>query len=118
MMRIVWPWERKKVQRELDSVENMLRSIYTPVPTRPGFISGLRKRLVGRPGPLAKAGVSTLEFILLIGGAVLGLLVFVFTMIRSFIALFAGLRLIGGKTRQRRAKKKELVKEPDKKRAA
>ncbi len=95
MMGIIWPWERKKVQRELDSVENMLESMFKPVPARPSFTNDLRKRLVGKPGPLAKASLTTLEFVLLIGGAVLGTVVFIFTAVRSIIALLAGIRLLG-----------------------
>lgn len=96
-MGIIWPWERKKVQRELDSVEHMLESMFKPVPARPSFTNDLRKRLVGKPGPLAKASLTTLEFILLISGAILGTVVFIFTAARSIIALIAGIRLLGGR---------------------
>lgn len=113
MMGIIWPWERKKVQRELDSVENMLESMFKPVPARPSFTNDLRQRLVGKPGPLAKASLTTLEFVLLVGGAILGTFVFVFTVVRSIIALFTGIRLLGG----RKPPRPKKVAEP-KKRAA
>ncbi len=92
-MGIIWPWERKKVQRELDSVEHMLESMFKPVPARPSFTSDLRKRLVGKPGPLAKASLTTLKLVLLIGGAILGTIVFVFTIVRSIIGLVGRIRL-------------------------
>ena len=91
-MGIIWPWERKQVERELDSVENMLESMFKPVVARPSFTTDLRKRLVGKTGPLAKASLGTLELILLVSGAVVGLLVFIFTIGRSFLGLFSGNR--------------------------
>lgn len=112
MAGIIWPWERKKVQRELDSVENMLESMFKPVPARPSFTNDLRKRLVGKPGPLAKASLTTLELILLIGGAIIGTIVFVFTVVRSIIGVVAGIRLIG------RVKKKPATEATKKKRPA
>jgi hypothetical protein len=96
-MGVIWPWERKKVQRELDSVEHMLESMFKPVQAHPSFTSDLRKRLVGKPGPLAKAGLTTLELILLIGGAILGTIVFVFTIGRSIIGLVGRIRPRGGR---------------------
>jgi hypothetical protein len=93
-MGIIWPWERKKVQRELDSVENMLESAFKPVAARPTYIANLRKRLVGKPGPLAKASLGTLELLLLISGAIIGVFVFIFTVIRSIIGVTAGIKLI------------------------
>jgi hypothetical protein len=96
-MGVIWPWERKKVQRELDSVEHMLESMFKPVPARPSFTTDLRKRLVGKPGPLAKASLTTLEFVLLVGGAILGTIVFVFTIGRSIIGLVGRIRPRGGR---------------------
>lgn len=116
-MGVIWPWERKKVQRELDSLEDMLESAFKPVPARPSFVTGLRKRLVGKPGPLAKASLSTLEVILLIGGAILGFFVFLFTIIRSILGLVTGFKLIN-RRRQKGRKKKESAEPEIKKRAA
>jgi hypothetical protein len=110
MAGIIWPWERKKVQRELDSVEDMLESMFKPVKARPSFTSDLRKRLVGKPGPLAKASLTTLEIILLIGGAIVGTVVFVFTLGRSVLALIAGIRNLGGKRKGREPKPKAETK--------
>ncbi|MCW5873781.1 MAG: hypothetical protein KIS88_03965 [Anaerolineales bacterium] len=92
MSGIIWPWERKKVQRELDSVEDMLESMFKPVDARPTFTTELRKKLVGRRGPLAKASLTTLELVLLIGGAIAGVLVFFFTVVRSVLRLVTGQR--------------------------
>ncbi|MCW5886793.1 MAG: hypothetical protein KIT07_01555 [Anaerolineales bacterium] len=92
MSGIIWPWERKKVQRELDSVEDMLESMFKPVDARPSFTADLRKRLVRKQGPLAKASLTTLELVLLIGGAIAGVLVFFFTVVRSIAGLFTGRR--------------------------
>ncbi|MGH2582080.1 MAG: hypothetical protein ACRDFQ_04200 [Anaerolineales bacterium] len=108
-MGVIWPWERKKVERELQSVENLLESAFQPVSARPDFISSLRKKLVGK-GALGRAGLSTLEVLLLISGAILGTFVFVFSLIRSIVAMIAGFRLI-------RRPGKERAKEPAKKRA-
>lgn len=115
MAGIIWPWERKKVERELASVERQLESMFKPVHARPSFTRDLRKRLVGKPGPLAKAGLTTLELLLLIGGAILGTFVFIMTMIRSIIALVAGIKLLGG--RRPRRKPAEVRNKPAEKRA-
>jgi hypothetical protein len=115
MAGIIWPWERKKVQRELDSVEDMLESVFKPVDARPSFTTDLRKRLVGKPGPLAKASLTTLEIILLIGGAIVGTVVFIFTLVRSILALVAGIRNLGSR---RKAKPAAKPKTANKKRAA
>jgi hypothetical protein len=115
LKRIVWPWEKKKVQRELDSVEKMLESFYTPVPARPDFLTGLRKRLVGKSGPLAKASLTTLEFIVLVGGAIIGTIVFVFTLVRSVLLLISGVRNVR-KPGEKKAKPKDEI-EGKKKRA-
>lgn len=104
MAGIIWPWERKKVERELDSVEDMLESMFKPVAARPSFTNDLRKRLVGKPGPLAKASLGTLELILLIGGAIVGTVVFVFTVIRSVLGLITGFRLLGERRKKRAPK--------------
>lgn len=112
MAGIIWPWERKKVERELDSVENMLESMFRPVAARPSFTSDLRKRLVGKPGPLAKASLGTLELILLIVGAIVGTVVFVFTVIRSILGLVTGIRLIGERRKKRPALKATTKKRP------
>jgi hypothetical protein len=112
MAGIIWPWERKKVQRELDSVEDMLESMFQPVAARPSFTSDLRKRLVGKPGPLAKASLGTLELILLISGAIVGTLVFVFTLVRRIIGLIAGFRLLGDRHKQSPAPKPTTKKRP------
>ncbi len=119
-MKIVWPWERKKVEKELGSVEQMLASAFKPVTARPAFVSGLRKRLVGSKNPLARVSLSTLELLLLIGGAILGIFALLFTIIRSILGLFGRLRPGAGKPRAPRTvheKKPKLATEP-KKRAA
>lgn len=90
-MRIVWPWQRKRVERDLDSMESLLATAFKPVSARPAFVNGLRKRLVGSRNPLARAGLSTLELILLIGGAIVGVVVLIFTIIRRFGGLFGRL---------------------------
>jgi hypothetical protein len=112
MAGIIWPWERKKVQRELDSVEDMLESMFQPVAARPSFTADLRKRLVGKPGPLAKAGLGTLELVLLIGGSIVGTVVFIFTIVRSIIGLVTGIRLLGDRRKRRPAPKATTKKRP------
>lgn len=121
MSGIIWPWERKKVQRELDSVEDMLESVFKPVDARPSFTADLRKRLVRKPGPLAKASLTTLELVLLIGGAIAGVLVFFFTVVRSVANLLTGRRAkkAGGRaTPVEKADSKPQGKLKTKKRAA
>ncbi|MEX1247995.1 MAG: hypothetical protein WEA61_05890 [Anaerolineales bacterium] len=112
-MKIIWPWEREKVERELSSVEGMLASAFKPVAARPAFMNDLRKRLVGNRNPFARAGLSTLEIILMIGGAIVGAVVLVFTLIRSIGGLFGRLRP-GGLPKEPQRK---ITREP-KKRAA
>ncbi len=87
-MKIVWPWERKKVEKELNSVEQMLASAFKPVPARPAFVNDLRKRLVGNKNPLARVSLSTLELLLLVGGAIVGVFVLIFTILRRFVGIF------------------------------
>ncbi|UYN91449.1 MAG: hypothetical protein KIT70_08810 [Anaerolineales bacterium] len=120
MSGIIWPWERKKVQRELDSVEDMLESVFKPVDARPSFTSDLRKRLVRKEGPLAKASLTTLELVLLIGGAIAGVLVFFFTVVRSVANLLTGRRgrKAGAQTAPDKAANKPQGKLKTKKRAA
>jgi hypothetical protein len=91
-MKIVWPWERKKVEKELSTIEQMLASSFKPVPARPAFVNDLRKRLVGSKNPLARVSLSTLELILLIGGAIISLFVLIFTIIKSIGGVFGRLR--------------------------
>jgi hypothetical protein len=105
-MKFVWPWQRKKVKRDLDSVENLLATAFKPVTARPAFVTGLRKRLVGSRNPLARAGLSTLELILLIGGAIVGAIVLVFTIIRSIGGMFGRLGGKQPKAPKRTAKKR------------
>lgn len=104
-MRFIWPWNRKRLQKEISSMESLLESFFTPVAARPGFVDDLRQRLIGKPGPLAAAGRSTLELVLMIGGALIGLIVFVFAGIRTVLTLLTGIRLIGSKVRERRGSK-------------
>lgn len=108
-MKIVWPWERKKVQRELNSVEQMLASSFKPVTARPAFVNDLRKRLVGTRNPLARVSLSTLELLLLIGGAIVSVFVLLFTILRSIGGLFGRLRPGSPKPRPRREKKPKLA---------
>ncbi|HKY79622.1 MAG TPA: hypothetical protein VJ182_06520 [Anaerolineales bacterium] len=91
-MKFVWPWDRKKVERELGSVESLLATAFKPVNARPAFVNSLRQRLVGSRNPFARVSLSTLELILLIGGAIVGALVLVFTLLRRFLGLFGGRR--------------------------
>ncbi|MBX3046149.1 MAG: hypothetical protein KF698_04050 [Anaerolineales bacterium] len=121
MTGIIWPWERKKVQRELDSVEDMLESVFKPVDARPSFTADLRKRLVRKQGPLAKASLTTLELVLLIGGAIAGVLVFFFTVVRTVAGWLTGRR--GKKAAAKRAPDEKAAEKPQgklktKKRAA
>lgn len=106
-MKFRWPWTRKRIKAEMDSVESMLESIFKPVSARPGFAEDLRQRLVGKPGPLAAAGRSTLSIVLMVGGALIGLVVFIIAGIRSVITLLTGIKQIGGKVRERRALKRD-----------
>ena len=76
LKKISWPWTRKKDAEEIGSIEAMLESVYTPVNARPAFVDDLRQKLVGVRGPLGVASRSTLELVLLIGGAIIGALVF------------------------------------------
>ena len=96
-MKIVWPWNRKRVQRELESVEELLANSFKPVKARPAFVTDLRKRLVGTRNPLARAGLSTLELILVIGGAVVGVVVLILTILGRFGSLFGRLKFWGRK---------------------
>lgn len=114
-MGIIWPWERKKVQKELDSVENLLESAFKPVAARPTYIASLRQRLVGKPGPLAKASLGTLELLLLVSGAIIGVFVFIFTVIRSIIGVTAGIKLIQGRAKGKEKKLAEAPAVPKKK---
>lgn len=112
-MKFVWPWQRKK-QAELNSIEQMLESVYTPVKANPSFVDDLRRRLIGAPAPIRAAGVSTLKLILMIGGGLIGAVLFVFGTIRSIIALITGFRHVGDRVRERRATKGEAPPlEPD-----
>lgn len=95
-------------------MEGMLASAFKPVAARPAFMNDLRKRLVGSRNPFAKAGLSTLELILLIGGAIVGVVVLILTVLGRFGGLFARLRPGSGKAGKRQPK---LSSEP-KKRAA
>jgi len=117
-MKIVWPWERRKVEKELGSIEQMLASTFKPVAARPAFVNDLRKRLVGSKNPLARVSLSTLEFILLIGGAIVGFFVLLFTILRSIVSIFGRMRP-GGKPKEPsppRVKKPKLA-EPKKRTA-
>lgn len=105
-MKFQWPWTRKKVQKELNNMEAMLESLFTPVTARPGFLEDLRVKLVGQPGPLAAAGASTLKLILMIIGGLVGLVLFIFGAIRAILSLIIGFRLIGDKVQTRRQTKK------------
>ena len=109
MKKIRWPWGKKKNDDEIGSIEAMLESIYTPVTARPVFVDELRQKLVGVKGPLGVASRSTLELILLIGGAIVGAIVFVFAAVRSIISLVAGIRQIGGKVKEKRSSKKKVA---------
>ncbi|MEX1143577.1 MAG: hypothetical protein WEC16_01960 [Anaerolineales bacterium] len=91
-MKFIWPWDRKKVERELGSVESLLATAFKPVTARPAFVNGLRQRLVGSRNPFARVSLSTLELIFLIGGAIVGVVVLVFTLLRRFLGLFGGRR--------------------------
>ena len=91
-MKIIWPWDRKKVESELGSVENLLATAFRPVTARPAFVNDLRQRLVGSRNPFARVSLSTLELILLIGGAIVGVVVLIFTLLRRFLGLFGGRR--------------------------
>lgn len=106
-MKFRWPWSKKKSEEELSSIEAMLESLYTPVSARPDFVDELRQKLVGVRGPLGVAGRSTLELILMIGGAIIGLVVFVVAAVRAVITLLSGIRLIGGKVKEKRETKKK-----------
>ncbi|MEX2144699.1 MAG: hypothetical protein WD740_08885 [Anaerolineales bacterium] len=114
-MKIIWPWNRKKIERELGSVEELLAIAFKPVTARPAFVNDLRKRLVGSRNPLARVSLTTLELILLIGGALVGVVVLIFTLLRRFLGLFGGQR--PGTAKPSRKKEKAIGKEP-KKRAA
>ncbi len=110
-MKIVWPWERRKVEKELSSVEQMLASAFKPVQARPSFVNDLRKRLVGNKNPLARVSLSTLELLLLIGGAIVGVFVLIFTILRRFVGIFDRRHLAGSQQpgkRPRKGKKTKL----------
>jgi hypothetical protein len=108
-MKIVWPWNRKKMERDLDSVESLLATAFKPVTARPAFVHGLRKRLVGSRNPLARAGLSTLELILLIGGAIVGVVVLIITIIRRFGGFFGRLAPGAKEPKQTRQTKKRAA---------
>lgn len=115
-MKIIWPWNRKKVEQELGSVESLLATAFRPVHARPVFMTDLRKRLVGSRNPFARASLSTLELIFLIGGAIVGVVVLIFTILRRFFGFFGGIRP-GGKAAKPAKKSRPVTAEP-KKRAA
>lgn len=108
-MKFRWPWSKKTSEEEIGSIEAMLESLYTPVSARPAFVDELRQKLVGVRGPLGVAGRSTLELILMIGGAIIGLVVFVIAAIRAVLALLNGIRLIGGKVQEKRETKEKMA---------
>ena len=105
-MKFRWPWKRNK-DEELSSVEELLESLFEPVPARPAFIEELRQSLVGKPGPLAAAGRSTIQLILMIGGALLGLIVFIFAGFRAILTLITGFKEVGSKVKETRQSKGE-----------
>lgn len=117
-MKIVWPWERKKVEKELSSIEQMLASAFKPVKARPAFVNGLRKRLVGSKNPLARVSLSTLELLLLISGAIVGVFALLFTILRGVVGIFGRLRPGVSKSprepRPPRERKPKLASEPKK----
>ena len=108
-MKFRWPWSKKRSEEEISSIEAMLESLYTPVSARPAFVDELRQKLVGVRGPLGVAGRSTLELILMIGGAIIGLILFVVAAVRALLTLLTGIRLIGGKVQERRKSKKKMT---------
>lgn len=114
-MKFIWPWDRKKVERELNSVESLLAIAFKPVTARPAFVNDLRQRLIGSRNPLARVSLSTLELVLLIGGAIVGIVVLVFTLLRRFLGLFGGRR--PEKARRPAKKDKRVVTEADKRAA-
>ena len=114
-MKIIWPWNRKQIERELGSVEDLLATAFKPVTARPAFLNDLRKRLVGSRNPFARVSLSTLELIILVGSALVGVVVLVFTVLRRMLGLFGGKR--PAKAGVPRKKGKTLSGEP-KKRAA
>lgn len=105
LMRIVWPWERKRVEKELDSIELLLSNAFKPVKARPTFISDLRKRLVGSKNPLARVSLSTLELLLLISGAIASLFAMLFMLVRAIVGIFS--RLGGEKASGTKGSKKK-----------
>jgi hypothetical protein len=105
-MKFRWPWQRKREERDISSVEAMLESMMKPVNPRPAFLDDLRQNLVGKPGPLAAAGRSTLQLILLIVGGLVGLVVVIFGGFRAVLALITGINGVGGKVKERRLTKK------------
>jgi len=108
-MKFRWPWSKKRNEEEINSLEAMLESLYTPVTARPAFVDELRKKLVGVRGPLGVAGRSTLELILLIAGAIIGLLLFVVGAVRAVLALLTGIRLIGGRVQEKKKSKNTVA---------
>jgi hypothetical protein len=104
-----WPWAKKNKEEEIGSIEAMLESLYTPVNARPAFVDDLRQKLVGVRGPLGVASRSTLELVLLIGGAIIGAVLFIFAAVRSIISLVAGVRQIGGNVKEKRNSKKKTT---------
>ena len=119
-MKIVWPWERKRIQQELDSIEHLLESAFKPVTARPTFVSGLRKRLVGSKNPLARVSLSTLELLLLLAGAIASLVAMLFMFIRTVVGIVGRLRPGDGKPAagQKRERKPKLAGTEPRKRAA
>mgnify|MGYP003330539051 FL=1 len=102
-MKFVWPWQRKK-QAELNSIEQALESIYTPVKANPAFNDDLRNRLVGAPEVIRNAGVSTLRLFMMIGGGLIGIVLFIFGIVRSVVALITGFRIVGDRRKATKTK--------------
>jgi hypothetical protein len=117
-MKIVWPWERRKIQQELDSIEHLLASAFKPVKARPTFISDLRKRLVGSKNPFARVSLSTLEILLLIAGAFASLIAMLFMFVRTLAGIFGKIRLGDRKREGSGAEKRPKLKVESRKRAA
>jgi hypothetical protein len=117
-MKIVWPWERRRIQKELDSIEHLLASAFKPVKARPTFISDLRKRLVGSKNPFARVSLSTLEILLLIAGAIASLVAMIFMFIRTAAGIFGRIRFRDRKMEAQSTERLPKSKVEPKKRAA
>jgi hypothetical protein len=96
MMKLEWPWKAKKItlEKDLQTLEKQLDSVFRPVEPRASFTTELRQQLVGKTkrkkfnlnweSPKVRTG-------LLVAGGVLSFFAMLITGIR-IVSAFVGMR--------------------------